>query len=1185
MRVGFLVWNRFQVAHAAEISKHFDEPDFIFTNRDEAALVGFNPDWLTPYGACTRFISELDIHSLDGQYDAIVTQFRPPMKRAWKTTRLVIQQYSLAKPKTAYNSRWFAADHGLVYGDYSESIIGEMCAVSKVGNPRFDPFFERRLDQDILENIRAHLDPSKKTVLYQPTWGDLNSSADFLTALGQLEDEFNVITRPHHMSAIRKEGQGEVEGIISLRDLPDILDLGIYLNDVADVVVSDMSGAIFDALYCGKKVVLIGDEGSGLEAHKKADPTAIEVSERHRIGPYVSNPAGLRKAISEVSRTVEAYREENESIVRECFHRRGGGAALAADAIRGAVESEGGRPPLQIYAAPNFNDVLSKRTYSVAQARELRRKRRVRQGLRKKSPNKPKTTSFIKNQSFFSAGMRLEEWATDRPSNMAGRIYQAFNATSALRYSQFAWKQALTRLFDIGYASSVHADRETLRKLGMFRTVESLYIQEGASVPPELSASTQALGPLADFCDLAGRNELAPADKQWYISADGSIRLLEGRPAGAVVELYLALSMFRQLKDEALRPYRSEQLKFAQNLFKELRKLGVGVYPRLQGGVTGVAPVTGRDDIVKLMWHTVDDGRNRNIHLKLGTLFGHFILDSKGYSGWSSITDADFDVLTRDVDPLEADAHWNDLYLRLVGGGKSKYAQEEDEGPEISDYLFFPMQVANDTVARLADIDTLSLLRALASWARTSAIRVVVKRHPMCKSRAIADALAQEEAAGAIVVSNASVHSLISNAQGVVTVNSGVGAEALLHLKPVITTGASDYAVATSRVSSVDELVALLDGDAWRVVDREKIKKFLWIYTKRYMVECADTAALSVRLGALLKQVGLALPKEGQVDVEDIGPDAWREPVTFFHEDVSVWLRYSEGRRQAYVENLRKLLDDLALRGVRTWLDGRSLVKLRIAGEVGLEDQSLQLGGVVSDRVNLRKNIRQCVEASGLSCEFRAVDGLPIRVIAKAKERGPWSGPHLVISLYYEVEEGGWSPRRVSLLRDRARYPATLYREFVSALPAPLGEKLKFFTSYPRMGLSIALGGLGVSDRLDRMMKDSGRSSAIRKFLSAVFYEYRQVLVPRKYLECLASLELHGARIPVPGDLDPYLSNRYGLGDVGVVDPRAGRSSPKDAFLSPIDRSQFDLKMNEVRSLSASQAVGVIQEGPDIKVE
>src|SRR5690606_26555140 len=99
-------------------------------------------------------------------------------------------------------------DHGLVYGAYSAAVIGQMCRVSEVGNPRFDPLVEGRLDRDVLERISRKLDPRKPTVVYQPTWGDLSTGTDFSPALAELAEEFNVVAKPHHMTSIRTGNTG-----------------------------------------------------------------------------------------------------------------------------------------------------------------------------------------------------------------------------------------------------------------------------------------------------------------------------------------------------------------------------------------------------------------------------------------------------------------------------------------------------------------------------------------------------------------------------------------------------------------------------------------------------------------------------------------------------------------------------------------------------------------------------------------------------------------------------------------------------------------------------------------------------------------------------------------------------------------------------------------------------------------
>src|SRR5690606_30027274 len=194
--------------------------------------------------------------------------------------------------------------------------------------------------------------------------------------------------------------------------------------------------------------------------------------------------------------------------------------------------------------------------------------------------------------------------------------------------------------------------------------------------------------------------------------------------------------------------YRASQLRFSQCLAAGVLASGHGVYPRLQAGVDGATQVS-KSARPAFTWHTLETGRPGQFHIKIGTLFGYFIIDSSGYGGWSSIAGRRLPELIEGVDPAEADAHWRRLHGELVEGGKSKYAQAEEALPaEWGEYSFLPMQVADDTVARLADIDTLSLLRALAGWAARTGSTVVVKRHPMCRSSEIANAIDAAERAG-----------------------------------------------------------------------------------------------------------------------------------------------------------------------------------------------------------------------------------------------------------------------------------------------------------------------------------------------------------------------------------------------------------------------------------------------------
>lgn len=342
MRIGCLVWNQFQVGHFAEIIKHFDEPDVIFTDRDTKGLGGFNANWLTDYGAYSRFIPEIELGLLDGQYDAVLTQFTPPLARPWQQTQLIMTQYSMAKPKTAYNARWRASDLALVYGDYSDAIIRNSCPTAQMGNPRFDPFLENRLDPHVLGALKAALDPAKKTLAFLPTWGDLNSQAKFKAALATLLPYYNVLHKPHHMTPLKDGTEANTlgAGAINVGNVINVLDVGPYIMAVSDLVVSDMSGIIFDALYCSKPVALLGLDHNFAD-HKKADPMALEVASANRIGPVVTDPAELLGHIDSLV-SHHPYSDANEALVVEAFAQRGGCGVLAAESIRSFIE--GGRP-------------------------------------------------------------------------------------------------------------------------------------------------------------------------------------------------------------------------------------------------------------------------------------------------------------------------------------------------------------------------------------------------------------------------------------------------------------------------------------------------------------------------------------------------------------------------------------------------------------------------------------------------------------------------------------------------------------------------------------------------------------------------------------------------------------------------------------------------------------------------
>src|SRR5690606_8873456 len=134
----------------------------------------------------------------------------------------------------------------------------------------------------------------------------------------------------------------------------------------------------------------------------------------------------------------------------------------------------------------------------------------------------------------------------------------------------------------------------------------------------------QVLGPLAGVIDLAARNDVAAPGWQMCITPEGKVAELTTASDGQAVELFLLASLTRELKDEEKRPYRFSQLKFSEHLVQGVLASGFSVYPRMQAGIDG--PTTVSATRPALTWHTLDVGRPGQVHLKIGTLFGHFII-------------------------------------------------------------------------------------------------------------------------------------------------------------------------------------------------------------------------------------------------------------------------------------------------------------------------------------------------------------------------------------------------------------------------------------------------------------------------------------------------------------------------------------------------------------------------------
>lgn len=100
---------------------------------------------------------------------------------------------------------------------------------------------------------------SKKPVLFfAPTYEEIDFAASFLNSIEEIKKKYTVIMRGHHRVSHVKNNKDISEKLYRNADkIYDVTEYSIVKPlEEADVVVSDNSAVIFDAIYCGVPVAL-----------------------------------------------------------------------------------------------------------------------------------------------------------------------------------------------------------------------------------------------------------------------------------------------------------------------------------------------------------------------------------------------------------------------------------------------------------------------------------------------------------------------------------------------------------------------------------------------------------------------------------------------------------------------------------------------------------------------------------------------------------------------------------------------------------------------------------------------------------------------------------------------------------------------------------------------------------------
>ena len=114
---------------------------------------------------------------------------------------------------------------------------------------------------------------------------------------------------------------------------------------------------------------------------------------------------------------------------------------------------------------------------------------------------------------------------------------------------------------------------------------------------------------------------------------------------------------------------------------------------------------------------------------------------------------------------------------------------------------------------------------------------VLVKRHPKCRSRKIAQQIRKlTEGYNNVSEVSGSIHSYLEATKAVYTVNSGVGSEAIIYDLPIFTFGKSDYSAITKMISERPSDLSELRDLSFKP-STENLRKFYYFYRTKYQIE------------------------------------------------------------------------------------------------------------------------------------------------------------------------------------------------------------------------------------------------------------------------------------------------------------------------------------------------------------
>lgn len=297
IRAGFVVRNKFQISQFDALAAVYPGAEYLLCSR-KGLSQEFSKEYLNSLALPLRLIDRRNTARVATEYDVLFFQTVFPGIESIERTPLVSVQYGLAKERHNYGEWRSLADLNLMFGAYSVAAVSHFAPSYAVGNLKFCGWnYHLTHAQKATAKSRLGLERSKPSILYMPTYGALGSFDELVAPLATLSKEYEILIKGHH--------NDEKAGAIWMKRAKSAGHKYLFsgghdqrlLLEAADMVISDFSGAIFDAVYAKLPVLIYQNGAESRVGIQKFELSSLEFRERHAIGKVCTEATDLPIAI------------------------------------------------------------------------------------------------------------------------------------------------------------------------------------------------------------------------------------------------------------------------------------------------------------------------------------------------------------------------------------------------------------------------------------------------------------------------------------------------------------------------------------------------------------------------------------------------------------------------------------------------------------------------------------------------------------------------------------------------------------------------------------------------------------------------------------------------------------------------------------------------------------------------